>query len=379
MRYPATCFLPGWAIRVTLLAGLGAIVPQGVWAQPVDGNRPYWEYVRTEAGVVPYAADGCYQPTVHEAREGRVEITVTHCGNPPQARTRLRFAWTKPPRIVYPNEPFDFQLTTTLIENQNPDWVLGGSIWLRPEIVGEGGPYPGFGGGVSADLGKGSPTVVVWNNRQLPADRQWKGPPAWWAERSTPPGFMRLSVVAAHSNQHWWTYVYRWVKPGPVGYQLFFNGKLVSGADAAGYTRAQAEQNCRWNLADKPGLAIRCVYNGEVLVDRPATLPKPTGVWHVVERDTRSGQYWRATWQLKADGRSFDGHWQVFPGGQEGDLPNFARIRAIHQNQIVIDRPGLGTYTGTISSDRRRIEGTLSWCTACTWEVRTTVPLPQSF
>jgi len=55
-------------------------------------------------------------------------------------------------------------------------------------------------------------------------------------------------------------------KPRTVGYQLYFDGKLVSGSDAAGYTREQAEANCRWNIQTKPHLAIRCVYNGEVFM-----------------------------------------------------------------------------------------------------------------
>lgn len=47
------------------------------------------------------------------------------------------------------------------------------------------------------------------------------------------------------------------------GYELYFNGKRVSGSDAAGYTREQAQENCRWNVQNKPNLVIRCAYNGE--------------------------------------------------------------------------------------------------------------------
>ncbi|GAB4218582.1 MAG: hypothetical protein OHK0012_28450 [Synechococcales cyanobacterium] len=102
-----------------------------------------------------------------------------------------------------------------------------------------------------------------------------------------------------------------------------------------------------------------------------------SGVWAVTETDLGSNQSWQATWIMKEDARSFDGHWKVFPGGQEGDLVDFARIRFISNDQIIIDRPGLGTYQGTISSDRRRIQGTQSWCTTCTWEATVDPPLPQ--
>jgi len=55
-----------------------------------------------------------------------------------------------------------------------------------------------------------------------------------------------------------------------VGYELYFDGKLVSGPDAAHYTRQQARENCDWNMQSKPHLHIRCVYNGKVLGDREA-------------------------------------------------------------------------------------------------------------
>ncbi|MBI5590792.1 MAG: hypothetical protein HY881_09945 [Deltaproteobacteria bacterium] len=58
------------------------------------------------------------------------------------------------------------------------------------------------------------------------------------------------------------------------GYQLYFDGRLVSGPDpgpADRYTRQQAQENCDWNMQTKPHIHIRCVYNGELLRDRPAS------------------------------------------------------------------------------------------------------------
>ncbi|MDQ5909366.1 MAG: hypothetical protein QG599_1461 [Pseudomonadota bacterium] len=56
-----------------------------------------------------------------------------------------------------------------------------------------------------------------------------------------------------------------------VGYELYFDGKLVSGDDPGPekrFTRQQAQENCNWNMQTKPHIHIRCVYNGEVLGDR---------------------------------------------------------------------------------------------------------------
>lgn len=49
------------------------------------------------------------------------------------------------------------------------------------------------------------------------------------------------------------------------GYQLYFDGQLVSGPDAEFYTREQAIENCNWNVQTKPDIRVGCVFNGEVL------------------------------------------------------------------------------------------------------------------
>ncbi|MBB1076276.1 hypothetical protein HUU62_17870 [Rhodoferax sp. 4810] len=63
-----------------------------------------------------------------------------------------------------------------------------------------------------------------------------------------------------------------------VGYELYFDGKLVSSPDPGPdkrYTRQQAQENCDWNMETKPQFHIRCVYNGEVLGDRPGRTAQP--------------------------------------------------------------------------------------------------------
>ncbi len=47
------------------------------------------------------------------------------------------------------------------------------------------------------------------------------------------------------------------------GYELFFDGILVSGPDAQFYSHGQARDNCDWNCASQPpGVAIECRFDG---------------------------------------------------------------------------------------------------------------------
>lgn len=90
-------------------------------------------------------------------------------------------------------------------------------------------------------------------------------------------------------------------------------------------------------------------------------------VWKVIEKV--GNERWEATWTLRSDGKTFDGHWVHHPGGDSGDLGAFAKIASLRGSNIVVDRPGLGRYTGLVSADRTRITGRMSW-SAGTWEVR---------
>ncbi|MHB8874118.1 MAG: reprolysin-like metallopeptidase [Myxococcaceae bacterium] len=55
-----------------------------------------------------------------------------------------------------------------------------------------------------------------------------------------------------------------------LGYQLFFDGSLVSGADARFYTRGQARENCEWQMMNQPAsIAIRRLFDGQPLASRP--------------------------------------------------------------------------------------------------------------
>ncbi len=48
-----------------------------------------------------------------------------------------------------------------------------------------------------------------------------------------------------------------------VGYELFFNGNLASGPGAGLYSLKQAQDNCRWNRENHPGITVECRYNGQ--------------------------------------------------------------------------------------------------------------------
>ncbi|MBB1124868.1 PAN domain-containing protein [Thiospirillum jenense] len=90
--------------------------------------------------------------------------------------------------------------------------------------------------------------------------------------------------------------------PAPnVGYALYFNDKLVVLPDQTSeslYTREQADQNCHWNIKNKPYVHVRCVYNGEVLMDRPAAT---TGKFRMELDTDRPDANYRVFTMLKPD------------------------------------------------------------------------------
>ena len=65
-------------------------------------------------------------------------------------------------------------------------------------------------------------------------------------------------------------------KPTSIGYELFFNGKRVSGPDAASYTLPQSEQNCAWNINTKSGTSITCLFNKQDITNSEAVQSKVT-------------------------------------------------------------------------------------------------------
>lgn len=180
------------------------------------GKVRHWEWVKTESGFVPYDKDGCYQDRAKVAQEGLVEVSVAHCGKPPAAHSAYRFQWAPPPKILYPSQPFDFMLKTTLLENANPGWTLPGKLHIQLAAYLD---KPGAGGGQIAIGPSGNPhhagEVNIWENLKRPRAEQLSAPPEWWAtdERfAQQKGQMRINIMASVSTTWWWSYVYRLVE-----------------------------------------------------------------------------------------------------------------------------------------------------------------------
>ena len=108
-----------------------------------------------------------------------------------------------------------------------------------------------------------------------------------------------------------------------------------------------------------------------------STAAPAVGSWATVI-ETLGNDRWTAEWTLLDDGKTFDATWRHEPGGDTGVNRRFAQLVSISGTSIIIDRPGLGRYTGTISADRRTISGAVSWANA-TWRATLRAPLPAEF
>jgi hypothetical protein len=61
-----------------------------------------------------------------------------------------------------------------------------------------------------------------------------------------------------------------------VGYDLFFNERIVSGFDAMFYTKAQAKRHCAAMRERYPRIKVDCRFAGEVLQpSEPKASPRP--------------------------------------------------------------------------------------------------------
>ncbi len=71
---------------------------------------------------------------------------------------------------------------------------------------------------------------------------------------------------------------------------------------------------------------------------------------------------WNAVWSFNRDRRGMTGDWSNPSTGEQLRVRNLS-VRRDGQ-QIIINRPGLGNYVGTLSNDGRSIAGTMSWSNA---------------
>ncbi len=95
----------------------------------------------------------------------------------------------------------------------------------------------------------------------------------------------------------------------------------------------------------------------------------PGAKWSVVE--SSGNDRYESVWTVLPDGKSFHMTWKRIPGGQSGVIDRMGWIESINGNQIVIERPGLGRYTGTIDAARGTITGKPGW-SDYKWEVNLT-------
>jgi hypothetical protein len=289
---------------------------------PQPGKAAHWRYLRTESGTVPYDPNGCYQPRVHVAQEGLVEVTITACGNPTPAQSRYRFEWTAPPKVIHPGKPFGFRLKATLTANLVPSWTQGASLGYGVASYSSAPPH--ISGGVSVGPA-GNPHYSgeswSWDNLQRPTAEQAGGPPEWWATdpREAASGRkMRVNAVVWANENLWWSYVY----------------ELVDGPSPEPPRLPPATQAPPPSLTDLGSL------------------------WRIREANPQ-GQGCDGVWQRRPGTRTFDARWQCV-GGPVVDV---VRIESVAGDQVIVYREGTnGRYTLTLSPDRRRIvAGRIGW------------------
>ena len=79
--------------------------------------------------------------------------------------------------------------------------------------------------------------------------------------------------------------------------------------------------------------------------------------WRTVE--TSGGQTWDGIWTFDRSRRAMSGAWV----NRQTGARVFARHMQVTQRgrQLIIARPGLGNYVGTLHDGGRAISGTMSW------------------
>jgi hypothetical protein len=95
----------------------------------------------------------------------------------------------------------------------------------------------------------------------------------------------------------------------------------------------------------------------------PAQRPGPPmmGAPNWVTVETSGGQTWDGIWTFNRSHRTMSGAWV---NRQTGARVSARRMAVTQQGrQLIISRPGLGNYVGTLQNGGRAISGTMSWVT----------------
>jgi hypothetical protein len=92
---------------------------------------------------------------------------------------------------------------------------------------------------------------------------------------------------------------------------------------------------------------------------RPGSGPPMMAAPNWVTVESSGGQTWDGIWTFDRGHRTMSGSWVNRQTGQ--------RVYARHMNvtqqgrQLIISRPGVGNYVGTLQNHGRAITGTMSW------------------
>jgi uncharacterized protein (TIGR03437 family) len=242
-------------IRGCRLCLFGLIIAAPIAAQSAE---PYWQYVRTDSGVRPYAG-GCYPDRPAALTEGAVRFTISFspdCASSsspnPLPATSYLMEWATPPIIIHPGKPVDLRLKTTVTANQYSMNAYGAGLYACFQYYDI--PVSSYGcGGRPAAVVAGHPVMVgqtaSWDNLALPAGSQYTGPPAWWGtdpRYKSPGGEMRFTYVAWGSSAFYWSYVYRLVEPKPKVTAAVSGASFRPGIAPGAWVTIRGE-----NLADK--------------------------------------------------------------------------------------------------------------------------------
>jgi hypothetical protein len=155
----------------------------------------------------------------------------------------------------------DYSNVTMLGQYAGYEWPFRCSAMPIYEIT--GGPEIYFDETGEASIAEGDPFTVTkvndcGNDMMLASPKSKSVPPdpKYFLPRGS------AAVAAAPT-----------VPEAGAGYELFFDGRLVSGPDARTYTWTQALDNCKYNTGARPGTRVGCAYNGSAFTPDATAAP----------------------------------------------------------------------------------------------------------